>query len=166
MASQDPICEDLRRRISAIVFLATPHRGSDYASYLSNILRMSPAHTSRQYVNSLEKSSSTLARINDTFRQYVGDLSLYSFFETRPLSLGVGNSKYIVTKDSAVLGYPNERVCLLNGDHRSICKFSSPSDPNYLSLTDAFASINRDLENQRMCPSSVSRPVYILTSSI
>jgi hypothetical protein len=132
------------------VFLATPHRGSEYATYLNNLLRMSAAHVSRQYISSLERSSPTLARINDTFRHYCGEVMLYSFFETEPLSLGFGNSTYIVTKDSAVLGYPTERVCLLNADHRHVCKFQSPDDRNYITLTDAFAAINRDLASQRM----------------
>ena len=35
--------------------------------------------------------------------------------------------KTIVTPDSAVIGLPNERSVYLNGDHLSICKFSSRS---------------------------------------
>lgn len=155
MASQDPACEDLRKRISGIVFLGTPHRGSDYASYLKNLLRMSPAHSTRHYISSLEKSSSALAKVNDTFRHHADQLLLYSFFETKPITFGLGNSAFIVTKESAVLGYPKERVCLLNGDHRSICKFSSPSDPNYISLTEAFASMNKELAVKRMRLSSI-----------
>jgi hypothetical protein len=39
MARQDPSCAALASRMSAMVFLATPHRGSEYATYLSNTPR-------------------------------------------------------------------------------------------------------------------------------
>jgi hypothetical protein len=148
MAKQDPSCADVANRISAIVFLATPHRGSDYATYLNNLLRVSAAHTSRKFVASLKKSSTILARINDTFRHYCNDLILYSFFETEPLKLSLGGSNLIVNKDSAIIGSPSERVSLMNANHRTICKFNSPVDPNYLALADAFSSINRELSNR------------------
>ena len=38
---------------------------------------------------------------------------------------------------------------MLNADHRSICKFQSPDDPNYIALTDAFATINREISQRR-----------------
>lgn len=43
-------------------------------------------------------------------------------------------------KVSATLGYPHERIALLNADHRGMCKFDQPSDPNYKTLRNAFST--------------------------
>ena len=33
-------------------------------------------------------------------------------------------------------------------DHRSICKFESPDDPGYVTLTEAFNTINKEIFNR------------------
>lgn len=132
-----------------MVFLATPHRGSDYATYLNNILRVSPVHGARAYISDLERVSASLAKVNDTFRHYCDKLTLYSFFETKPLSIGATVSALIVPKDSAVMGLPGECVSLMYADHRSICKFESPDDPGFTTLTAAFNTINNDIYKHR-----------------
>ena len=59
-------------------------------------------------------------------------MRLYSFFETKPISvLGIGDV-FIVTKTSAIMMLPNERVGPLQVDYRNVCKYDSPSDPNYI----------------------------------
>ncbi|SPO04700.1 uncharacterized protein DNG_07385 [Cephalotrichum gorgonifer] len=62
------------------------------------------------------------------------------------MSLGL-SSALIVGKTSAVLGpgYINERVQYLNANHRDICKFDSPEDPNYITLKNALTSAADDL---------------------
>jgi hypothetical protein len=144
MARQDPSCHHLASRIVAMVFLATPHRGSDYATYLNKLLRVSVKHGARPYVSDLERVSSSLVRVNDTFRHYCDELTLYSFFETRELNIGATASALIVPKDSAILGLPGERVSMMYADHRSICKFESPEDPGYITLTEAFNTIKKE----------------------
>ncbi|OTA67679.1 hypothetical protein K449DRAFT_388472 [Hypoxylon sp. EC38] len=145
LARQDPSCHELASRIYGMVFLATPHRGSDLASTLNNVLRISVAHGPRAYVSSLERSSDALNRINDAFRHYQNDLRLYSFFETQETSVGPGISSLIVRKESATLGYLGEQVALLNANHRGVCKFQDPSDSNYLTLLDCFSMINASI---------------------
>ena len=145
MAQQDPSCRELASRILAMVFLATPHRGSDHATMLNNILRVSAAHGARPYISDLERASASLAGVNDSFRHYCDGLTLYSFFETRELSLGPTMSALIVPKESAIMGLPGERVSLMYADHRSICKFESPDDAGYATLTEAFNAINKEI---------------------
>lgn len=128
-----------------MVFLATPHRGSNHATYLNNILKASALHGVRPYVSDLERVSASLVRVNDTFRHYCDALTLYSFFETQELSLGAVASALIVPKDSAIMGLPGERVSLMYADHRSICKFETPEDPNYITLTEVFNTINKGI---------------------
>ncbi|OTA80149.1 hypothetical protein M434DRAFT_86684 [Hypoxylon sp. CO27-5] len=145
LARQDPSCHELASRIHGMVFLATPHRGSDLATTLNNVLRISVAHGPRAYVSSLERSSDALNRINDAFRHHQNDLRLYSFFETQETTIGPGNSALIVRKESATLGYLGEQVALLNANHRGVCKFQDPSDSNYLTLLDCFSMINTSI---------------------
>src|SRR5579862_3547808 len=106
-----------------MVFLATPHRGSDHAAVLNNILRASVAHNFRAYIANLDRTSEMLALLNDSFRHYAQDLSLYSFYESRETNLLVLPA-IIVPQDSAVMGYPGEHSAALIADHRHVCKRS------------------------------------------
>ncbi|KAI1749523.1 WD40 repeat-like protein [Xylaria castorea] len=136
LARQDATYEGLSNRIHSMYFLATPHRGSDSARLLKNILQATAL--SRDYVGDIEMGSAALRSINDEFRQYSRDVSLWSFYETEKLSIGL-LSVLIVNPDSATLGYPDEKQMPMNADHRSICKFDTPSDPNYIILRNALA---------------------------
>lgn len=118
-------------------FLATPHRGSDLAKTLTNILKIS--YGKKPFVNDLERNSSLISSINDTFRHYADALQLWSFYETLKSSILVSDAM-IVDKSSAILGYSNERVALLNANHRGMVKFDTPSDPNYKTLRNAFTT--------------------------
>lgn len=140
LARQDPSCAKFAKRIEAMVFLATPHGGSDLAATLNNILRTSAAHSPRVYLSNLKRSSEMLALLNDSFRHYAQDLILYSFYESQQTNLHI-RSELIVPRDSAVMGYPGERSAVLNADHRHVCKFESPSDPNYITVRDTFQFI-------------------------
>ncbi|KAI0536122.1 NACHT and WD domain protein [Xylaria digitata] len=154
LARQDATYERLSYRIHSIYFLATPHKGSDSARLFRNILQA--AALSRDYVGDLEKGSAALRSINDEFRQYSRDVSLWSFYETEKLNIKLFNV-LIVDPDSATLGYPEEKQIPMNADHRSICKFASPSDSNYIVLRDALAvAVNavRGLTSQTNAESS------------
>ncbi|KAL4970910.1 WD40 repeat-like protein [Aspergillus stella-maris] len=137
IARQDPTLRDLAGRIHTIFFLATPHRGSDLAKTLLKILRVSL--NQKPFVAELEKNSSTVASINDSFRHFSDDLQLWSFYETIPCNLFFSNA-LIVDKFSATLGYARERCSLLNADHRGICKFEQPGEPNYRTLRNALVA--------------------------
>ncbi|MCJ1396233.1 hypothetical protein MMC18_009122 [Xylographa bjoerkii] len=137
LARQDAAYHTLAKRFHTIYFLATPHRGSDSAKLLKNILQI--AYSSRAYVADLERSSGSLQSINDEFRNYSDDIELWSFYETQKLNMGLF-STLIVDPDSAILGYREEKQMPMNADHRSICKFETLTDPNYVILRNAFAS--------------------------
>jgi len=110
LARQDLNNQNFARRIQTIFFLATPHRGSDSAQLLNNLLRASGTFSGRQYITDLEKNSVTTQVINDEFRNYADELGLWSFYETLKTSLGI-SSAMIVERDSAILGkYPCART--------------------------------------------------------
>jgi pimeloyl-ACP methyl ester carboxylesterase len=69
--------------VHGIVFLATPHRGSQYVKTLNLILSSIPVVTSRKScVADLNPKSTALQDINEQFRMACGKLELFSFVET------------------------------------------------------------------------------------
>ncbi|KAJ3487312.1 hypothetical protein NLG97_g6435 [Lecanicillium saksenae] len=135
-----------KHRIRSIFFLATPHRGSNYAAVLKNILTVSGAASNRQYVGDLTTSSQTLKLINEDFGKRAHDIAIYSFFETLKTKIGP-TSILVVDKESAVLGsgFRNERVKSADANHCDISKFKNPEEPNYTLIKNALVTAARDL---------------------
>lgn len=132
--------EDIAQRIRVIFFLGCPHRGSNLADLLSRILRLIPSVTARPFLDDLLPDSTSIQAINDEFPHHCGELELHSFYETEQMNLGIKKS-LIVPKESAVLGYTNERSTYLKGNHREICKFHSEDDGNYISVRNSLAAV-------------------------
>lgn len=137
LTREDPARRNLAGRIHTLFFLATPHRGSDLAKTLMNILKFS--YGKKAFVSDLRRNSSLINAINDNFRHVAEDLQLWSYYETFPCQILL-TSALIIDKSSATLGYPREHISPLNSDHRGICKFDLPSDPNYKTLRNAFVT--------------------------
>lgn len=78
-----------------MIFLGTPHKGSDSAQTLNNILRTIPGFSAKNYVAELENNSNSLQDINEQFRNICGDLELVSFYETLKTNLGAGVKKIV-----------------------------------------------------------------------
>lgn len=97
---------DISNRIRSIFFLATPHKGSDYAALLNNILKVSGVaglSSSREYLDDLAVGSKSTQLINEEFINYASNLAIFSFYETMQTNIGLSSS-IIVDKESAVLG--------------------------------------------------------------
>ena len=137
LAKQKEDFSSVSQRIRTIVFLATPHRGADLAQLLTKILNVSSGV--RPFVTDLHRNSLAIQSTNDEFPQHSQDLQLYSFYETLPTSYIIGKS-IIVDKDSAMLNYVNERTAYLNANHRDVCRYASPADPNYQTVRNTLAS--------------------------
>lgn len=125
--------------ISAIVFLATPHRGTGLAEVLNRVLKVS-FQSQQNFIADLNKSSPALEELNEQFRHIAPKLSIWSFYET--LATAIGPKRMMVLeKDSSILGYPNEISRALNADHHDVCKFSSPDDANYITVRNALKTL-------------------------
>jgi len=155
LGQNDEEYQDVVRSISAIIFLATPHRGTNLAEHLNRILAVS-FQSSKNFIGDLNKSSPALEELNEQFRHIAMKLSIVSFYETLATTV-VGPVKFMVLeKDSSTLGYPKEISKALTADHHDVCKYSSPADPNYVSvrnilrsLVERFRSKGADVVNHR-----------------
>ncbi|KAL1988851.1 hypothetical protein VTN96DRAFT_7735 [Rasamsonia emersonii] len=125
--------------ISGIVFLATPHRGTDLATILNRVL-MATFQSPKSFIDDLKRSSPILEEVNDQFRHVAPRLSIVSFYETLATRVGLTNLM-ILTKDTATLGYPQEVSRNLNANHHDVCKYSGPDDPNYIAVLNMMKSL-------------------------
>ena len=134
LGQHDENYRELIRAVSGIVFLSTPHRGSNLAEVLNKILSACIfAFSPKQYISELSINSATLQDINEQFRNLAPNVSMVSFYET--LKTAIGPSQVMVLqKDSSILGYPGEISKPLDADHHNVCKYTSQQDPNYISV--------------------------------
>lgn len=139
LGQNDENYQNIVKSISAITFLGTPHRGTNLAELLNKVLFVS-FQSPKSFILDLNRSSPALEELNEQFRHVAPRLSIVSFYET--LSTAVGPRKMMVLeKDSSVLGYPGEISRPLNANHHDLCKYSSPQDPNYVSVRNTMRSL-------------------------
>ncbi|KAL8364278.1 hypothetical protein RB601_009831 [Gaeumannomyces tritici] len=129
--------------IKGVVFLATPHRGSDLAKYLDRFQQACRrfGRPSRKYITELAQKSPTSNEIDEAFRRYASKLMIFSFYEALPTRLALLSSVLVVTRESATLGLPKKEPSSLNANHLDMCKVTSPTDPNYVSVRAALRKI-------------------------
>ncbi|KAI0433014.1 NACHT and WD domain protein [Xylaria sp. FL1042] len=138
----DPEYEAIVRAITAITFLATPHRGTNLAETLNRILQSALITNSKHYVAELVRNSFALQKLNEQFRHIAPRLDIVSFYETQPTSISLKSARIMVLeKDSSVLGYPGEISKALDADHHGVCKFESPKDSNYVTVRNVLKSL-------------------------
>ena len=139
----DETYQGIVRSISAMIFLATPHRGSNLAEVMSRLLKVF-FQPSREFISDLNKGSHTLEELNEQFRHVAPKLSIWSFYETLATPVGPA-SIMVLDKDSSILGYNKDVSRPLNADHHGVCKYSGPEDSNYISVRNALSSLVKDL---------------------
>lgn len=134
LGQHDEHYEGLIRAVSGMVFLSTPHRGSNLAEILNKILSACIfAFSPKQYIAELTINSLTLQDINEQFRNLAPNISIVSFYETLKTAIGPSQTM-VVQKDSSILGYPGEISKPLDADHHDVCKYTSQQDSNYISV--------------------------------
>ncbi len=119
-----PNAESLVEQTKGIVFLSTPHRGSDLANFIEHLAFLLPSVN----VSELKKDEETLLELNKWFCTNFNrlDLQVQAFYETQPTPVNrdwLGNliRKIVVDKDSGTLALPGVSVTPLDADHSSIC---------------------------------------------
>ncbi|KAH7129973.1 hypothetical protein B0J13DRAFT_627109 [Dactylonectria estremocensis] len=128
---------------AGIVFLGTPHRGSDlvpWAMLLSNLVGVASMGRSirKELLRSLNKDSDMLMEISSQFLQRATLLKIMSFVEQQvesPLTT------LVVPEYSAIMGLPNEIVLPMNAHHRGLTRFSAKTDQKYILVEAAIKEI-------------------------
>jgi hypothetical protein len=91
--------KDIVQSTCSVIFLATPHLGSNLAEVLNVILQISIFnHSPKQYIAELKANSPTLQEISEQFRKIATNLQIISFFETRPTSVGLKKMVLVLSK--------------------------------------------------------------------
>ncbi|KAI1410400.1 hypothetical protein F5Y13DRAFT_202173 [Hypoxylon sp. FL1857] len=150
--------------IKAVLFLATPHRGTDLAETLNKVLTSSVfGHSPKDYVSELARRSPTIDELNESFRHHASKLQIFSFYET--LSTNVGPMSFmILDKHSSLLGYPNETPQPLIANHHDVCKFTNTDDPNYVSVVGALRSVVTTARSSKESDSAVQEDLAHVTT--
>ncbi|KFZ02931.1 hypothetical protein V502_11382 [Pseudogymnoascus sp. VKM F-4520 (FW-2644)] len=88
----------------------------------------------------LASGPQALQGLNERFRHVAPNLRTASFYETRPTAITNLGKMMVLERESSVLGYPGEISKSLDADHRGVCKFDGPDDPNYVSVRNVIQS--------------------------
>lgn len=126
---------------SGIIFLGTPHRGSNAASYgriaylLTKTFAFQSANT--KLLTALEKNSETLDRISTEFfhtLETYKNLRIASFSEEKQVRFGMLGMQ-IVQSDSAKIGHVRETWGSISEDHRNMAKYTSSRDDGFMKVS-------------------------------
>ncbi|KAL9039838.1 MAG: hypothetical protein Q9180_002293 [Flavoplaca navasiana] len=121
----------------AVLFLGTPHQGSDMAELASTGRKVIDAMVPSKVLDSdgklleaLQQGSETLQNITDMFAPLMKNFRIYFFWEQEKTDLGI-TFKYVVEEYSAAPILDDTERAGLPYDHRNMCKFESRTAPGY-----------------------------------
>ena len=143
MANHSDILKGLRLSIAGIIFLGTPHQGSDAAGYGKLLARATGRDTT--LLESLTRNSQVLHEVAQDFETSYSNADLVCFYEEKHNLLGVkvriacthffplfhlkSYILQIVDLQSASLN--NKRSIYLTTDHSGLNKFHGYEDENF-----------------------------------
>jgi len=141
--------QSIKDATSGLIFMGTPHRGSDKATYgkvLANVAQFVCHRPPQRLLTALQTNSDVLYRLTTDFRFQLPDYEVCSFYEQRPMT---GLSSLIVEKYSALLETNHEEQIPVDADHRAMCKFET--DQN-----DTFEKVYKRIQRMRNNPRRVA----------
>ena len=151
--------KDIVMSIRSMVFLSTPHRGTNLADILNKVLSVCIfALSQKQYITELKTNSPALEEINEQFRNLAKNLAIVSFYETLQTTTVASSKTMILQKDSSILGYPDEISKPLDADHHDVCKFVSKEDPNYVCVREILQYLVTKARSPKLAPAEASTP--------
>ncbi|PYH92748.1 catalytic protein [Aspergillus ellipticus CBS 707.79] len=136
-----------------ILFLGTPHNGSDVAKWgllLQNIctavMPKKFMESSSQLVKTLKTNNETLQNINSLFADITSRFHIYFFHET--LSTDIKGTRELIVDESSAAPYMEgvERMGI-EADHSHMCKFDDENSPGYEAVAEALLRYSRDAPN-------------------
>ncbi|KAK5562446.1 hypothetical protein LTR43_011950 [Exophiala xenobiotica] len=121
--------QPLKDATIGLIFLGTPHRGSDKATYgkvLANVAQFISHKPPPRLLSALQTNSDVLLQLTTNFRFQLPDYEVYSFFELRPIK-GLSSLRSIE---------PYSRRTMKNRFRSTLvtvpmCKFETESDDTF-----------------------------------
>ncbi|KAI9662268.1 MAG: hypothetical protein M1821_008435 [Bathelium mastoideum] len=138
-SNAEPYLCQIERCTHGILFLGTPHKGSDLAPFAASVARATGHLRNRvnhQILDMLKRESQMLADLDEWFYQWLrrrkeqtsNNVHVTCFWEELELPV-VGR---VVTEESATIrGYPHYSIA---ANHMDITKFASKADAGYTSI--------------------------------
>ncbi|KAJ5159113.1 phosphorylase superfamily protein [Penicillium coprophilum] len=127
------IYPEIEKSTQGIIFLGTPHRGSDNAKWGQIISRIGAigGSTQTEHLNVLRQNSQALLELSDTFLDLAKNprLQTVSFYETQKMKVKAWKSVKVVEQFSAVMGLQNESSFPLQATHIEMARFQNRSIP-------------------------------------
>lgn len=141
---RDKYADDLRSIAVAtygIIFLGTPHTGSDVAKWGLMLQRMVDAlipkkvvHTEAQLVKTLQSNNETLQNITLDFNEIYQNYRVFMVHEEVETDLK-GTKAFIVDRLSAGPQLPGVQYYGIHATHSDMCKFDSKNSPGYTNVS-------------------------------
>ena len=141
-----------------ILFLGTPHQGSDVAEWGSRlewicgaVLPSKVMDSQPQLVDALKKNNETLQVIDRSFIQIMHRFHIFFFHEGKPTKLGT-HLRFIVDEASASPTVQDVERAAIQADHSHMCKFENMEAPGFDLVVEAilrYASAAPDMIKSR-----------------
>ncbi|KAK0640557.1 hypothetical protein B0T16DRAFT_438603 [Cercophora newfieldiana] len=169
LACENTNYTELKRRVGGVLFFGTPHRGSSMAWWAKTAARLLElaslgTSTNTQLAKDLDPSSQRLRFVSDAFYGLCSrdELPVVSCYETDKIG---GLNTVIVDRDSVVLGVAGEITIAVEGDHRSMCRFSNLEEKRFLPVAMrlqkmASASLSQSTSRVQSLMESFSKANY------
>ncbi|KEF58153.1 uncharacterized protein A1O9_06077 [Exophiala aquamarina CBS 119918] len=139
-AHENDYFSNVLRATRMVVFMGTPHRGSQIAAALGPLAAFANfwldiSFTSlfvgsmrTDLIRLLSRDSAKLDEINESFKQRAKGMTVISCYErVKP----PGSSSLVVDKQSSLLHLQDEIQISIEADHMGMCRFSSRNAPGY-----------------------------------
>ncbi|KEF62422.1 uncharacterized protein A1O9_00394 [Exophiala aquamarina CBS 119918] len=137
-----------------ILFLGTPHNGSDLAKWGSLLEKICSValprkffDSSPQLVKALKTNNETLQNINRLFIEIIGRFHIYFFHESKPTDLK-GTREFVVEEDSAAPVIEGVDRMGIEKDHSHMCKFEDESSPGYDVVAEAVQRYSEESQSR------------------
>ncbi|CAN9235268.1 unnamed protein product [Alternaria alternata] len=148
-----------------IMFMAVPHGGADLAYFASSVGKIANLYspTNTKMLNQLKSDSRDLWDLSRRFGNIQKNLRLASVLEAgrTPLSEGRRGSTKVVEDESARLNLGEDEYKIDGSDHRTVCKFSDASHPEYIKVQNSLKRLAQPTQ-----PKTPGNGKTVLTSSI
>ncbi|KAI5921671.1 hypothetical protein F4810DRAFT_677289 [Camillea tinctor] len=134
---QMPNLPFIEKSTIGLVFLGTPHRGSDFAGWgkiASAVASAALFDVNRKNIKSLEANGEELMQLERNFGTIIAQqhILIHNFHESKGFVGITGLNGRVVEPWSASIGNPGrESTETINKNHMNMCRFSGEEDPGY-----------------------------------